>query len=68
VTIYPNPTNGMVNIDGYEIIEVKVYNVLGQLVKETKENVIDLSAQEAGIYILKVITPSGVITKQIVKN
>ena len=68
VTIYPNPTNGMVNIDGYEIIEVKVYNALGQLVKETKENVIDLSAQEAGIYILKVITPSGVITKQIVKN
>jgi hypothetical protein len=47
---------------------VKVYNVLGQLVKETKENVIDLSAQEAGIYIIKVITPSGVITKQIVKN
>ena len=68
VTIYRNPTNGMVNIDGYEIIEVKVYNVLGQLVKETKENVIDLSAQEAGIYILKVITPSGVIAKQIVKN
>ena len=68
VTIYRNPTNGMVNIDGYEIIEVKVYNVLGQLVKETKENVIDLSAQEAGIYILKVITPSGVSTKQIVKN
>ena len=68
VSIYPNPTYGMVNIDGYEIIEVKVYNVLGQLVKETKENVIDLSAQEAGIYILKVITPSGVITKQIVKN
>lgn len=68
MTIYPNPTNGMVNIDGYKIIEVKVYNVLGQLVKESKGNVIDLSAQEAGTYILKVITPSGVVTKQIIKN
>ena len=66
-SIYPNPTNGLIHIDN-EIAFVKVYNALGQLVKETKENVIDLSAQEAGIYILKVITPSGVVTKQIVKN
>ena len=68
VIIYPNPTNGTVTIDGLEVAEVKVYNVLGQLVKESKENVIDLSEQQAGIYIIKVITPSGVITKQIIKN
>ena len=66
--VYPNPTNGTVTIDGLEVAEVKVYNFLGQLVKETKENVIDLSAQEAGTYILKVITPSGVVTKQIIKK
>jgi len=68
IKVYPNPTNGTVTIDGLEVAEVKVYNALGQLVKETKENVIDLSAQEAGAYILKVITPSGVVTKQIIKN
>ena len=68
IKVYPNPTNGTVTIDGLEVAEVKVYNILGQLVKETKENVIDLSAQEAGTYILKVITPSGVVTKQIIKN
>lgn len=68
IKIYPNPTNGTVTIDGLEVAEVKVYNALGQLVKETKENVIDLSTQEAGTYILKVITPSGVVTKQIIKN
>ena len=68
IKVYPNPTNGTVTIDGLEVAEVKVYNALGQLVKETKENVIDLSEQEAGTYILKVITPSGVVTKQIIKN
>ena len=68
IKIYPNPTNSTVTIDGLEIAEVMVYNALGQLVKETKENVIDLSEQEAGTYILKVITPSGVVTKQIIKN
>ena len=67
ITIYPNPTNGLLYID-YDITNVEIYNILGQLVKETKENVIDLSAQEASTYLLKVITPSGVVTKQIIKN
>ena len=66
-SVYPNPTNGLIYID-YEITNVEIYNILGQLLKETKENVIDLSKQEAGTYILKVITPSGVVTKQIIKN
>lgn len=66
--IYPNPTNGIVNIDGYEIIEVKVYNVFGQLVKKTNENVIDLSRQNAGLYIIKIQTQLGIITKQIIRN
>jgi|GEM_PF-3229626 len=66
-SVYPNPTNGLIYID-YEITNVEIYNIVGQLVKETKENVIDLSEQEAGTYILKVITPSGVVTKQIIKN
>lgn len=68
VCVYPNPTNGIVNIEGYEVIEVKVYNAFGQLVKETKDNVLDLSDQEASIYIIKVITPSGTISKQIIKK
>lgn len=66
-SIYPNPTNGIIHIDN-EISYVEIYNIVGQLVKETKENMIDLSAQKAGTYILKVITPSGVVTKQIVKK
>ena len=66
-SVYPNPTNGLIYID-YEITNVEIYNIVGQLVKETKENVIDLSEQEAGTYILKVITLSGVVTKQIIKN
>ena len=66
-SIYPNPTNGLIYID-YEITNVEIYNIVGQLVTESKENVIDMSKQEAGTYILKVITPSGVVTKQIIKN
>ena len=66
-SIYPNPTNGLIYID-YEITNVEIYNIVGQLVKETKENMIDLSEQQTGTYIVKVITPSGVVTKQIIKK
>ena len=66
-SIYPNPTNGIVHV-GDEIANVIVYNNIGQLIKETNDNVLDLSDQEAGIYIIKVITPSETITKQIIKK
>ena len=66
-SIYPNPTNGIVHV-GDEIANVIVYNNIGQLIKETNDNVLDLSDQEAGIYIIKVITPSETITKQLIKK
>ncbi len=68
INVYPNPSNGTVTIDGLEVIEVQVYNALGQLVKETKDNVIDLSGQATGTYIIKVITTSETITKRIIKK
>lgn len=66
-SIYPNPTDGIVHV-GDEIANVIVYNNIGQLIKETNDNVLDLSDQEAGIYIIKVITSSETITKQIIKK
>lgn len=68
ITIYPIPFSDIVRIEGIKPVEVLVYNALGQLIKETKENVIDLSEQQTGTYIVKVITPSGVVTKQIIKK
>lgn len=56
ILIYPNPTNGKLNIDGENIDEIFVYNQLGQIVAQYKElNVIDLSQFSSGIYNLKVI-------------
>ncbi len=68
VIVIPNPTDGFVIIEGNEVERVEVYNALGQLVKETKENILDLSDQEVGTYIIKVITASGIFTKQIIKK
>ena len=68
VSAYPNPTNGLIKIEKVEIERIEAYNVFGQMVKETKENVLDLSDQETGTYIIKVITQSETIIKQIIKK
>ena len=61
---YPNPTNGLVNIDlmGTENVEINVYNTLGQEIVDNIEfdasenNLItlDLSGLENGMYWIKV--------------
>ena len=55
-------------IEGVEAFKVHVFNSLGQLVKETQDGILDFSDQNSGTYIIKVITPSETITKQIIKK
>ena len=60
--LYPNPTNGIVNISSVEAIEVlRVYNLVGSEVMSFTNvtNTIDLSDLEAGVYILQGTADSG---------
>lgn len=69
VNIYPNPTNGRLNIVNAENSTIRVYNILGDVVAEIKEassqTVIDLSGKAAGTYVVKVITDNATTTKRI---
>ena len=70
-SIYPNPTNGVLNIkSATSITEITVYNNLGQLLFTSEEkNQIDISSLSQGIYFLKIQDESGQIeTKKILKN
>ncbi len=56
--VYPNPTNGKVNIDGAENATIVVYSITGTQVavyKDFRSNVIDLSNLDNGIYFLNII-------------
>lgn len=67
VAIFPNPTDGRLNILNVENVTVEVYNVLGSLVM-TESNVtnhIDLSSLAAGSYYVKVNTGSKVYTQKV---
>ena len=72
VNIFPNPSNGIFNIEGNELRKIEVVNAFGQtvLLREVENNIvqIDLSGKAAGVYLLRVITNNGITTKQIVKE
>lgn len=65
VSIYPNPTKGIVNITAEGIKNIIVMNALGQIVLETVENQIDLSQFGNGIFMLRIETENGVSVQRI---
>ena len=72
VNVFPNPSNGVFNIEGNGIHKIEVVNAFGQaiLLKEVENNLmqIDLGDKAAGVYLLRVITNNGITTKQLVKE
>jgi photosystem II stability/assembly factor-like uncharacterized protein len=76
ITAYPNPTNGILNInlENSLIKEVSVFDLLGRQVYKPKFSVLnnvtlDLHLLQTGAYILKVTTDSGKTeTVKVMKN
>ena len=68
VTISPNPTYGIVNIDGIMVSEATVYNALGQIiVKMFNTNVLTIEGARRGVYSMSLKDIDGnIITKKIV--
>jgi hypothetical protein len=60
-TAYPNPATNFININAKsKISNLKIYNNLGQIVKEeTKKTAADISGLSSGIYMIKVTDESG---------
>lgn len=61
--IYPNPTNGYINIVNEELSLISVYNLSGNLIlqSESDENIIklDMSDQPSGMYFIEVQNTKG---------
>lgn len=66
LSIYPNPTAGILFLKSNKVIDVVVYNVVGERVMAA-QNVqqIDLSNQPAGIYMVQVSSEAGTITRKV---
>jgi hypothetical protein len=68
ITIYPNPTNSIVNIEAEKIIDrIVVYNALGRQIlhKEPKQQMtkVDTKSLENGTYFISLFVDDRVINK-----
>ena len=69
-SIFPNPTSDMIYIKTLNTIErIELFDILGKQILSIKnKSEIDVSSYQSGIYLLKVKTDKGQITKKIVKE
>lgn len=69
VSIYPNPTKGLLNITANGMKRITVINAIGQAVYETNSHddntVIDMSRFGAGMYLLNITTDEGVTVRRV---
>ena len=75
ITIYPNPTLDVLKINSNQttLKSIQIFNLLGKEIKSYKkenanQNTFDVSNLKTGLYILKINTDKGSVTRKIVKN
>jgi hypothetical protein len=70
ISVYPNPTNGILNIELEGYFTTDVYNVLGDKILTKVESNLDLSSYQNGVYFVLVKDKSGKLLKyeKVIKN
>jgi hypothetical protein len=72
ISLFPNPAQNMLNLKMPASIgdfTTEIYSILGQsIVVNSNKAELDISNLNAGIYLLKVSTENGTITKRFTKN
>ena len=71
ISVYPNPSRGIVHVEGQNIRQVVITDVHGrilQMISATNElrTLVDISREARGIYLMKVITGAGILVKKII--
>ena len=70
VKVYPNPAKDRVTIEVEGMTLISVYNTLGQCVIQSEvaesQTTIDLQNMSTGLYLLRIVTGEGTISKRIV--
>ncbi len=73
ISIYPNPTSGIINVTGENMDKVTVFNMHGEIVKvypsnHKKQLEINVENQPTGVYFIKISSGGNQVVKQIIKN
>lgn len=68
VSVYPNPTTSIVNIEAEGLKDVEVLDMAGRTVMTTNKSVVDMSNLSNGVYMFRVNTENGRSLQKVVKK
>lgn len=72
ISIYPNPVKNILNIKTQQELAVSIYNILGKKVLSntinSNTNTINVANLSKGVYLIKLKSPQGTITKKLIKQ
>ena len=72
VNVFPNPAKSHVTVSAKKMIQIKVYDIIGQEVMHVavKEDEVELDVESLcnGVYFISVETANGLVSKKIVIN
>jgi PKD repeat protein len=70
ISVYPNPTNGLLNVEAENLTAVKIVNASGSVVKEISSmdwsGPIDLSPYAKGVYFVNLILEDEIRIKKVI--
>jgi len=66
--VYPNPTSGKININVDNINLIEIMDINGKILYSGKENEIDLSIFQCGIYYVSIVANERTIIEKIIKQ
>ena len=62
--VYPNPTTGMVSVEGENISAIAIYSAAGQLINVVNTTTVDMSSFGTGVYFFNIIDNANNTTVQ----
>lgn len=69
ITLYPNPTQDILNIDSQEPVDsVRIYSINGNLVKEASNSFISVSELPSGLYFAQINIGGNSLIKKFIKS
>ncbi len=73
INLYPNPVNDILNINSkYTLNNISISDINGRVVRNTSLNgteaQINIADLASGVYLLKVVTSDGTVTKKVIKE
>lgn len=67
INIFPNPTVDYINING-DFTTVSIIDMAGKVIVKSTDRRIDVSSLVKGIYLIKIDTPTGSLTRKLMKQ